>query len=286
MGKAERSLNGMSGMSPLTRLHRDLTYDQLVNCSQTLHVDLLALPNSSVKIPRLGFGVHQSPSKQFVASCLAAAFKAGYRHIDPAQYYDNEKEVREALRQLGMPRSDVVDRTYEKLVESVDKINVKDEYVDPISIHTPSGGSKNRKEMFLALEKLLKRGRTKAIGVSNWGIGHIEELKGFAKVYPPHVNQIELPFSRQREIVEFCHRNGIIIEAYCPLAHKKTLSHVLIRYCLQKNWVLLPKSDTPSRIVESATVDDFELSKEEMKTLDDLNQGSKKAIVKPVSNTL
>lgn len=127
-----------------------------------------------------------------------------------------------------------VDRTYEKLVESVDKINVKDEYVDPISIHTPSGGSKNRKEMFLALEKLLKRGRTKAIGVSNWGIGHIEELKGFAKVYPPHVNQIEvckltsvdkqqeltvfqLPFSRQREIVEFCHRNGIIIEAYCPL---------------------------------------------------------------------
>ncbi|KAL5326515.1 hypothetical protein ACEPPN_004201 [Leptodophora sp. 'Broadleaf-Isolate-01'] len=164
-----------------------------------------------------------------------------------------------------------VDRTYEKLVESVDKINVKDEYVDPISIHTPSGGSKNRKEMFLALEKLLKRGRTKAIGVSNWGIGHIEELKGFAKVYPPHVNQIEA--------------NGPTLTSIAK-AHKKTLSHVLIRYCLQKNWVLLPKSDTPSRIVESATVDDFELSKEEMKTLDDLNQGSKKAIVKPVSNTL
>lgn len=85
-----------------------------------------------------------------------------------------------------------LDKTYEKLVESVDKIDGKDGYVDLFLIHTPSGGSKNRKEMYLALEKLLESGKTKAIGVSNWGIGHIEELKGFAKVYPPQVNQIEV----------------------------------------------------------------------------------------------
>lgn len=276
--------------------------------------DLLALPNSSVKIPRLGFGVYQSTSKQCINSCLTA-LKAGYRHIDSAQYYGNEKEVGEAVRQSGVSRSEVfittkiisaagsVDKTYDKLVESVDKIDGKDGYVDLFLIHTASGGSKNRKEMYLALEKLLENGKTKSIGVSNWGIGHIEELKSFAKVYPPHVNQIELhPFSQQREVVDFCHKNGIIVEAYCPLvrnqksndptlnkiaeAHKKTVGHVLIRYCLQKNWVPLPKSDTPSRIVENANVYDFELSKEEMKTLDDLDQGSKGAIVQAVTNTL
>ena len=85
-----------------------------------------------------------------------------------------------------------MDKTYDKLVESVDKIDGKDGYVDLFLIHTASGGSKNRKEMYLALEKLLENGKTKSIGVSNWGIGHIEELKSFAKVYPPHVNQIEV----------------------------------------------------------------------------------------------
>jgi diketogulonate reductase-like aldo/keto reductase len=110
------------------------------------------------------------------------------------------------------------------------------------------------------------------------------------------------PFSQQREVVEFCHKNGIIIEAYCPLvrnqkanhpvlktiatAHNKATSHILIRYCLQKNWVPLPKSDTPSRIRENANVYDFELTKEEMQQLDDLDQGSKGAIVEAVKNTL
>lgn len=120
------------------------------------------------------------------------------------RYYGNEKEVGEAVRQSGVSRSEVfittkiisaagsVDKTYDKLVESVDKIDGKDGYVDLFLIHTASGGSKNRKEMYLALEKLLENGKTKSIGVSNWGIGHIEELKSFAKVYPPHVNQIEV----------------------------------------------------------------------------------------------
>ncbi|KAK6585668.1 hypothetical protein PZA11_002395 [Diplocarpon coronariae] len=276
--------------------------------------DRLALPKSTVMIPRLGFGVYQSPREQCITSCLTA-LKAGYRHIDSAQYYANEKEVGEAVRQSGVPRSEVfittkiisaagsVDKTYEKLVESVEKIDGKDGYVDLFLIHTASGGSKARKEMYEALEKLLDRGKTRSIGVSNWGIGHIEELKSFAKVYPPHVNQIELHvFSQQREVVDFCHQNGIVVEAYCPLvrnkkaddptltsiaqAHNKTVSHVLIRYCLQKNWVPLPKSDTPARIIENANVYDFELSEDEMKTLDGLDQGSKGAIVQAVVNTL
>lgn len=157
--------------------------------------------------------------------------------------------------------------------------------------------------MWQALERLLEEGKVKSIGVSNWGIGHIEELKSFAKVYPPHVNQIELhPFHQQREVVVYCHKNKIIVEAYCPLVrnqkandptpneiaktHNKTVGHVLIRYCLQKDWVPLPKSDTPSRIVENANVYDFELSKEEMAKLDALDQGTRGAIVESVVNTL
>lgn len=152
-----------------------------------------------------------------------------------------------------------IDDTYSSLLESVHKMGGKDGYVDLFLIHSPSGGPVARKEMYQALEKLLANGKTRSIGVSNFGIGHIEELKSFAEVWPPHVNQIELhPFSQQREIVEYCHKHGIVVEAYCPLvrnrkaddrtlnavaqAHGKTVAQVLIRYCLQKNWVPLPKS--------------------------------------------
>jgi len=120
------------------------------------------------------------------------------------RYYANEKEVGEAVRESGLKRSDIfitkkilfaagsVDKMYEKLLESVRKIDGEDGYADLFLIHTASGGSKARNEMWLALEKLLEEGKTRAIGTSNWGIGHIEELKGFAKVWPPHANQIEV----------------------------------------------------------------------------------------------
>jgi hypothetical protein len=165
--------------------------------------DTLALPNSSIKIPRLGFGIYKSPHDQCVKSCLTA-LKAGYRHIDSAQYYANEREMGEAVRQSGLKRSDVflttkilrsvgsVEQTYQSLLDSVQKIDGPDGYVDLFLIHSSSGGSKDRKELWLALEKLLEAGKTRAIGVSNFGIGHIEELKSFAKVWPPHVNQIEV----------------------------------------------------------------------------------------------
>ncbi|KAL3419386.1 putative aldo/keto reductase [Phlyctema vagabunda] len=276
--------------------------------------DVLSLSNSTVKIPRLGFGVYLSSTEQCARSC-STALKAGYRHIDTAQYYANEKEVGEAVRQSGLKRSDVfittkilsaggsVEKSYQSLLDSVRKIDGEDGYVDLFLVHSPNAGAAARKEMYLALEKLLESGKTRSIGVSNWGIGHIEELKIFAKVYPPHVNQIELHvFSQQREIVSFCQKNGIIIEAYSPLvrnqkaddptlnavakSYGKTTAQVLIRYCLQKDWVPLPKSDTPSRIEENANVYDFELSKDDMNKLDGLDQGAKGSIVQAVTNTL
>ena len=166
--------------------------------------DVLPLPNCSIRIPRLGFGVYQSSPSQCVQSCLNA-LKSGYHHIDTAQFYANEAEVGKAVRDSGLNRSDVflttkilsaggsVQKSYEKCVASVEKIDSnKDGYVDLFLIHSPHSGKEKRKEMWLALEKLYEEGKAKSIGVSNYGVGHIEEMKSYAKVWPPQVNQIEV----------------------------------------------------------------------------------------------
>lgn len=156
----------------------------------------------AVRIPQLGLGTYLSPPEQTLASCLSA-LEAGYRHIDTAQYYANETEVGRALEQSGLPRADVfvttkilkvagsVDDNYANLLESVNKID-EGGYVDLFLIHSPRGGPKKRRDMWLALERLYEEGKARAIGVSNFGIGHIEELKGVGKVWPPHVNQFEV----------------------------------------------------------------------------------------------
>lgn len=167
--------------------------------------DLLALPNSGVKIPQLGFGIYQSPTKVCINSCLTA-LRSGYRHIDSAQFYRNETEMGEAARQSGVPRNEIFmttkimsaggspEATYKKCLDSVKRIDGEDGYVDLFLIHTPSGGSSARKEMWQALENLKEEGRAKAIGVSNFGIGHIEEMKPYARIWPPQFNQIEVCF--------------------------------------------------------------------------------------------
>jgi len=276
--------------------------------------DTLPLPKSSIRIPRLGFGVYQSPTSVCVQSCLSA-LKGGYRHIDTAQFYRNEAEVGEAVRKSGLPRSEIflttkilsaagsVDKSYEKCIDSVGKLDTaSDGYVDLFLIHSPNAGSGKRKEMWQALEKLYEEGKAKSIGVSNFGVGHIDEMKGYAKIWPPHVNQIELhPWCQQRTITEYCQKHGIVIEAYSPLVrnykagdstltslakkYNKSTAQVLIRYCLQKNWVPLPKSDNPDRIKENAAVYDFDITQEDMGTLDGLDQGDAGAIVQAVSNS-
>ncbi|KAI1417240.1 Aldo/keto reductase [Hypoxylon sp. FL1857] len=274
--------------------------------------DTLTLSNSH-RIPQLGFGVYKSPPELCVRSCLAA-LECGYRHIDTAQYYGNEAEVGQAVRRSGIPREDIflttkilspassVDETYRKALESVKKLDPRDYgYVDLFLIHSPSSGSEGRAKLWQALERLYEEGRAKSIGVSNFGIGHIEGLKAKAKVWPPHVNQIELhPWCQQKEIVQYCEKHSIVIEAYCPLvrntkAEDKTLvsvarkhgvstSQVLIRYCLQRNWVPLPKSDNPGRIKANADIYGFELDEDDMSLLNDLDQGPKGAIVEAVEN--
>ncbi|KAL8988780.1 MAG: hypothetical protein Q9169_008499 [Polycauliona sp. 2 TL-2023] len=273
----------------------------------------IPLPNSQYTMPRLGFGIYQSPASVCKNSCLTA-LRAGYRHIDSAQFYRNESEMGAAVRESGIPRSEIFlttkilsaggspQKTYQKCLDSVNAIDSSEGgYVDLFLIHSPNCGAAARKEIWLALEKLVEEGKVRSIGVSNFGIGHINEMKQYAKIWPPQVNQIELhPWCQQRDIVSYCVTNNIIIQAYCPLVrnnkayeenlvaiadkHSKSTGQVLIRYSLQKNWVPLPKSDTPSRIEANADLYEFELDDADMKRLDGLDQGEKGAIVQAAKN--
>lgn len=159
--------------------------------------------NSGNTIPLLGFGVWDSPTHLTTKSCLRA-LEVGYRHIDTAQAYGNEKEVGECLTQAGIPREEIFvcskivnpdgddESTYRKVLDSVHKIGGKDGYLDLMLIHNSAPGAAKIKVMWQAMEKLHQEGKIKAIGVSNFGIGHINGMKEYAKVWPPAVNQLEV----------------------------------------------------------------------------------------------
>jgi len=275
--------------------------------------DTLSLRSLPLKIPQLGFGVYDSPRNITIQSILTA-LKVGYRHIDTAQFYGNEAEVGNAVRQSGLKRekifvvtkilspTDSVEGDYKKCLDSVRKLDSGENgYVDLFLIHSPGSGQAKREQMWKALERLYEEGRAKSIGVSNFGIGHIEGLKGVGKVWPPHVNQLELhPWCQQREIVKYCENKGIAIQAYCPIVRNQkakdptvakiaekfnvTPNQILLRYSIQKNWMPLPKSDNPERIAKNADLYGFDLSADEMKTLDSLDQGRAGAICQAVSN--
>lgn len=267
---------------------------------------------SGTTIPRLGFGVWDSPAHLTTQSCLSA-LKTGYRHIDTAQVYGNEAEVGKAVRESGLKREDIFvtskvltpgdddESTYQKVLESVKKIDGENGYLDLMLIHNNTAGPEGVKMMWQAMEKLQAEGRLKAIGVSNFGVGSIDRMKEYAQAWPPAVNQLELhPWLQQREVVSYCQKNGVVIEAYCPLVrnqksenpvlsgiaskHGKSTAQVLLRYCLQKEWVPLPKSDNSERIAQNADVYGFELSQEEMAKLDEQNTEGSGSLVMAVSN--
>jgi len=265
---------------------------------------------SGNQLPILGFGVWDSPSHLTTQSCLSA-LKTGYRHIDTAQLYGNEKEVGKAVQDSGLARKDVfitskiytpdadVASTYQKCLSSVEKIAGEDGYLDLMLIHNANVGADSRQKMWQAMEKLQVEGRFKSIGVSNFGVAHLEHMKEYSSVWPPAVNQLELhPWLQQREVVEYCQKNGIVVEAYCPLVrnskaddptlnevarkHGKSTAQVLIRYCIEKNWSPLPKSDNAGRIKQNAEVFDFSLDREDMAKLDGVPQEA--ALVLAVDN--
>lgn len=251
--------------------------------------------NSGAKIPQVGLGVWQSGGK--TKSAVATALAAGYRHVDTAAVYGNEPQVGLAIAESGIPRGELFvtsklwnkDHGYDAALKAFDAslARLKLEYLDLFLIHWPV--AELRLESWRALEKLFSDGRARSIGVSNFLAPHLRELQGAAKVLPA-ANQIELsPFLQRRETVSLCQELGVALEAYSPLTRGQRLSHptvvelsrregkspaqVLLRWGLQKGFVLLPKSVTPERIAENAALFDFTLDDAAMAQLDALEEG-------------
>ncbi|KAF9766210.1 hypothetical protein IL306_001416 [Fusarium sp. DS 682] len=264
--------------------------------------DRLTLQNTTVTIPRLGFGTYKIRG-QTCTTAVLAALSAGYLAIDSATLYRNEMRIHEAIEQSGVPREKIFLTTkvgsprrkagqgdvYQDVVETVDRIAGVNGYVDLLLIHVPGPSRDHRQTLWAAMERVKREGRTKSIGVSNFRVRHLEELKEYATEWPPSANQIE-----QRDVVSYCKDNDIVIEAYSPIAtssrlddpeiqrisskHSKTPAQILIRYSLQKSWIPLPKSSNTNRIRENIDVFDFALDQDDMKALDGLDEGSAGAI--------
>ncbi|UZJ52854.1 hypothetical protein CBS101457_002174 [Exobasidium rhododendri] len=266
-----------------------------------LRLDSTLKLNDGNLIPRLGLGVYLNKGPSCVNG-VKHALKAGYRHVDSAQWYQNEKEVGQAvLAQEGWKREDVWVTTkiwdsahgYDAATRSIEN-SLKQSalaYFDCILIHSPNPGSEKRLETYRALIDAKKAGKVKSIGVSNYGVKHIQELLAKFPNSPPSMNQIELsPFFQRKAIVNECLKHNIAIESYSPLgkgAHTdlpelkeigkkygKTPAHILIRWVLQSGYVVLPKSSNPQRIEANADLYDFVLDESDMKALNGMETGS------------
>lgn len=250
---------------------------------------------SGHSMPRLGFGVYQNYTTR---TSVLEAIRAGFRHVDSAQAYRNETAVGEAVRDSGIDRGEFFITTkcisknhgYESTLKGVDESLAKFgfEYIDLFLIHDPHSGTQRRLATYRALQDARDAGKIRSIGVSNYGIKHLEEIAD-AKYDIPAVNQIELhPFCQQRPIVDYCREHSIVVQAYCPIIrgkmdhpiiqtiaqnHGRDAAQVLLRWSLQKGFVPLPKSATPERIKSNAQLYDFELEPEEMDQLDGLDRG-------------
>lgn len=259
---------------------------------------------SGYDIPVLGYGVYQTPA-DVTSEVVQHALKAGYRHVDSAVAYRNEAPSAEGIKKSGLPRNEVFFTTkippknmkYETAKEHIEntlKITGLD-YVDLYLLHSPYGGKEGRTGAWKALVEGVEAGKIRSIGVSNFGVHHLEELQawiqeteeseGKGKGGVLSVNQIELhPWLARPDIVDWCRSRGVICEAYCPIVratknddplllplakkYNKTPSQILIRWSLQMGFVPLPKSVTESRIDENSQVFDFALTEEDMKSLD------------------
>ncbi|OTN77146.1 oxidoreductase, aldo/keto reductase [Enterococcus sp. 8G7_MSG3316] len=259
--------------------------------------------SNNVTIPELGFGTWQTPNGEVAVDSVKKALAAGYRHIDTAQGYKNEASVGQAIKESGIPREEIFlttklwngnhsyDLVMSSFEESLEKLQT--DYVDLFLIHWPNpvafreNWQTANAESWRAFEELYQAGKIKAIGVSNFLPHHLEELKKTATVFPM-VNQIFLaPGELQPEVVQYCQDHNVLLEAYSPLGtgkifdvpemkelaakYDKTIAQIALRWSLQHGFLPLPKSVTPSRIEENLAVFDFELSADDIETIDQLD---------------
>lgn len=267
--------------------------------------------NNGVTLPALGFGVFQTPPDETVAA-VTEALRVGYRHVDTAAAYGNEREVGEAIRRSGVDRSElfvetkvwISDYGYDATLHAFDKSAAKLglEQIDLLILHQALPGRFDlTTEAYRALEQLLANGGVRAIGVSNFMPEHLDRLAETASVVPA-VNQIEVhPYFQQRELLAEHDQLGILSQAWSPIggitfypgpwgddrrstlqdpelvavgeAHGKTPAQVMLRWHLQQGRSAIPKSTNPARIAENFAVFDFELSADELARIDSLETG-------------
>jgi methylglyoxal/glyoxal reductase len=267
----------------------------MIYSSMLLTLESKAKLNNGVEIPYLGLGVYQSPPGETTVRAVSYALKIGYRHIDAAELYGNETDVGRALRESGIRREDVFittkvwnnhqgyDSTLHACEGSLRRLGLS--YVDLYLIHWPVQGLGD--ETWRAMIKLLHQGKARAIGVSNYLIRELNEVLDKSDVVVPAVNQVEFhPFLYQEQLLRFCKKNNIQLEAYSPLTRGKRLNHpvivevakkysktpaqILIRWSLQHDIVVIPKSIHEHRILENCQVFDFQIESKDMKLLLDL----------------
>ncbi|MGZ0879397.1 aldo/keto reductase (plasmid) [Priestia megaterium] len=261
--------------------------------------DTVTLHNG-VKMPGFGLGVFKVDEGPELVNAVKVAIKHGYRSIDTAAIYGNEEGVgqgiREGLKEAGISRENVFvtskvwnadlgyDATIAAYETSLKKLGL--DYLDLYLIHWPVEGK--YKESWRALETLYKEGKVKAIGVSNFQAHHLKDLMEDAEIKPV-INQVEYhPRLTQKELQAFCEKHHIQLEAWSPLMqgelldnevlteiankHNKSVAQVILRWDVQNGIITIPKSTKEHRIVENASIFDFELTKEEIESIDELNQ--------------
>ncbi|EKF29248.1 aldo-keto reductase [Trypanosoma cruzi marinkellei] len=255
--------------------------------------------HNSARIPQLGLGVWRAEDGAETANAVRWAIEAGYRHIDTAYFYNNERGVGQGIRDSGVLREELwvttkvwnSDQGYEKTLAAFERSCelLGLEYIDLYLIHWP--GKKKFVETWKALEKLYEEKKVRAIGVCNFEPHHLTELFESCKIRPM-VNQVELhPQFQQRTVREFCKQHNIAVTAWSPLGcgdrtgilknhvlgeiakkHNKSPAQVVIRWDIQHGIVTIPKSTNKERIQENFNVWDFELTEEEMRQIDELNE--------------
>jgi len=254
--------------------------------------------NNGVKMPILGYGVFQIDDQEECERCVLDAISVGYRSIDTAQAYGNEEAVGRAIKKCGVPREELFITTkvwisnagYEKAKKSIEESlkKLQLDYLDLLLIHQPFSDYYGT---YRAMEDLYKEGKIKAIGVSNFYPDRLIDLIQFNEIVPA-INQVEThPFNQQVKAQEIMKKYGVQIEAWAPFAegkndmftnetlkavgdkYSKSIAQVILRYLIQRDVVVIPKSVKRERMIQNFDIFDFELSKDDIDIIAKLDKG-------------
>ena len=264
--------------------------------------------SNGIKMPAIGFGTYKSGSDEETAKIIKYALKIGYRQIDTASFYGNEVGIGNGIKESGINREDIFlvtklwndDHGYDKTIEAFNKSleRLQVDYIDLYLIHWPN---KLNSETWKAFEHLYKTGKVKSIGVCNFKIGHLEELKKTAEIMPM-VNQVEIhPQSSKNDMLRYCEENNIQLVAWSPIMrgklfsnelilglaekYKKTIAQIILRWHVQRGIIPIPKSSNEGRIKENLSIFDFKLSNDDMSIIDSLNEGDNVSVSGVPENT-